>query len=353
MTVEILANEDKSIVLEEPIVVVCAADDKYAMPLAVVARSALENLKSDRKMILFVIDGGITTFNKRKILQSLDSSRCEVTFIPKPDYWIGTIEEVFRYLRAESTPESRHILSASGAAYYRLFISELLPDQFDRAIYLDCDLAVKGDLSQLWETDFGNNYVLAVQDIWAPYISSPLTGLLNYKELGIPADSKYFNSGVIVINLKKWRTDGIAAKAIEYLKCNGKYVHLHGEAVLNALLDQGVLNALLAGQWGELDPRWNLTPAIIDLYSSWQNSPFSEAVYNRLIHEPYIIHFATDRKPWNSRHTLFKDAFFDYVDMTAWSGWRLTPWRRFWLKLTGEFQHAIKRISRQSFHKGS
>lgn len=105
MQVDTLNNKDKSIVLEEPIVVVCAADDKYAMPLAVVARSALENLKSDRKMILFVIDGGITTFNKRKILRSLDSSRCEVTFIPKPDYWIGKIEEVFRYLRAEGTPE--------------------------------------------------------------------------------------------------------------------------------------------------------------------------------------------------------------------------------------------------------
>jgi len=184
----------------------------------------------------------------------------------------------------------------------------------DRVIYLDCDLIVKDDLKQLWEADFNNNYVLAVQDLWAPHISS-MPGV-PYQKLGLSANSKYFNSGVLVINLQKWRADDITAQTISYLKIYQQDIRAH---------DQDVLNGLFADRWSELDPKWNLTPAIIDLFSSWQESPFSEEVYQRLIDSPSIVHFATNRKPWNSRHTLFKDAFFEYVDRTAWSGWRLTP----------------------------
>jgi lipopolysaccharide biosynthesis glycosyltransferase len=332
MPVNRLASKERvDPMANESIVVVCAADNRYAMPLTVVARSALENLDRDRKMILFVIDGGITSANKRKILRSLDLSRCQVQFIPKPASWIESIEDTLSYLKKESPAELKHVVT-SVATYYRLFIPELLPDWLDRVIYLDCDLVVKNDLSELWEADFQNNYVLAVQDLWEPYVS---TGLPNYKKLGIPAECKYFNAGVLLVNLKKWRTDGITQKTVEYLKHNKECIRAH---------DQGVLNAMFAKQWGELDCRWNLTPAIVDLFASWQNSPFPEDVYNRLIRNPYIIHFATDRKPWNSRHTPFKEAFFDYVDMTAWSGWRLTFWRRFQLRFAREVSKVIKRV---------
>jgi lipopolysaccharide biosynthesis glycosyltransferase len=336
MKINPLIEPNNSILLKgEPIVVVCAADDCYAMPLTVVARSALEHLNCDRKMLLFVIDGGIKEANKQKLLKSLDLDRCQVKFIPKPNSWLGEIEETLKQLRAIMPEAEKHILSASGVAYYRLFIPELLPLNLERAIYLDCDLVVKGDLEQLWQSDFQDNYVLAVQDLWGPYVSSPITGL-PYQELGISADSKYFNSGLLVINLQKWRADGMTTQAIDYLKQYFKYVRAQ---------DQGVLNAVLANRWGQLDPRWNLTPAIIDLFSSWQDSPFSQKIYNQLVNEPYIMHFATDRKPWNSRHTPFKDAFFDYVDMTAWSGWRLTFWRRLKIKLAREFRNIFKRLT--------
>lgn len=325
-----LTHKDELISLNcKPIVVVCAADDKYSMPLAVVARSALENLKRDRKMHLFVIDGGITDSNKHKIMRSLDLNRCQVEFLPQPDDWIETIREALNYLKEKTSAEKKHVVAASAATYYRLFISELLPDSIDRAIYLDCDLVVKGNLEQLWEADFRDNYVLAVQDMWTP---SAAVALPDYQHLGVSADSKYFNAGVLALNLKKWRADKITARAIEYLKRHKEHIHEH---------DQGLLNALLAGQWGELDRRWNLTPAILDLYSSWQESPFSEDAYNRLIQEPYIIHFATSRKPWNSRHTPFKESFFNYVDQTAWSGWRLTFWKQLQLRLNREFRKIL------------
>lgn len=321
-----IASQDKTVV------VVCAADDRYAMPLAVVARSALENLQPDYKIKLFVIDGGITDSNKHRIEQSLNPDRCQINFIPKPDSWLAAVQDVLNYLQSTTSVELQHI-TASVAPYYRLFMAELLPAEIERVIYLDCDLVVKDNLKKLWEADFNDNYVLAVQDIWVPYVSS-MKGV-PYEKLQIPADSKYFNSGVLVINLRKWRANNITAQAIAYLKSYQQEIRAH---------DQDVLNGLFVGQWGELDSRWNVTPAIVDLFPSWQDSPFSKEVYQQLINHPSIVHFATNRKPWNSRHTLFKDTFFEYIDKTSWSGWRLTLWRRLQLAVNRQFKRFLRRF---------
>ena len=283
--------------------VVCAADDGYAMPLAVTIRSALENLKSNRKITLFIIDGGIKKHNKRKILKSLKSDKCDTEWIQRPDTLLGKIE-VLRAFTVGDISEPKHITIA---AYYRLLIPDLLPPEFKKAIYLDSDLAVIEDLGQLWDIDMGENYLLAVQDMNTPYVSSPY-GLINYRELGIPQEYKYFTSGVMVIDLEKWRTARISAKAVDYLKQNREHVRWH---------DTDVLNAVLAGKWGELDPRWNQM-AFTHNFSSWKDSPFSEEVYNDLVDRPYIIHFSTEAKPWNSREKHpARHLFFQYLDMTA------------------------------------
>jgi lipopolysaccharide biosynthesis glycosyltransferase len=315
----------------DPIVVVCAADNNYAMPLAVTVRSAIENLNRNDKLRLFIIDGGIVPQNKQKILQSLSSDRCEITFLPVPTHLIEEIEKSHNHLtQKDDRSKVVRMDHISIASYYRLILPELLPTQITKAIYLDCDLAIEGDLRRLWEMELGEKMVLAVQDMGIRYVSAP-TGLLNYQELGIPADAKYFNAGVLVIDLQRWRTEQITAKAITYFQQNKEYVRW---------VDQDVLNALLAGQWGELDPRWNFPP-MIGTYSSWQESPFSEEVYNNLIRNPFIIHYITKLKPWNFRQTPFKEYFFKYVDLTAWSGWRLTFWRQLKFKAIREFQNYI------------
>lgn len=317
----------KSTAKTNPIVIVCAADNNYAMQLAVTVRSALANLHSQRQMLLFIIDGGIKNHNKQKILKSLKSEKCDVQFVAIPEFLLKNIEEV--HLGSEGIIKKAPYISI--ASFYRLLIPELLSDQFEKVIYLDCDLVVRGNLEQLWQTDLGDNYLLAAQDTWIPYVSSP-TGMLNYQKLGISPDLKYFNAGVLVINLKKWRNNSISDQALKYFKQNIEYVGWY---------DQGILNALLAGQWGELDPRWNCSPSSVYGLSSWKESPFTEEIYNNLIRNPYIIHYVSNKKPWTSRHTLLKEYFFKYVDMTAWSGWRLTIWRRLWMRLIYEFRKAI------------
>jgi lipopolysaccharide biosynthesis glycosyltransferase len=199
-------------------------------------------------------------------------------------------------------------------------------------IYLDCDLIVKGDLGQLWDIDLGSNYVLAAQDTW---IHSAKDVIPNYQQLGISSRANYFNAGVLVINAKKWRKEAFFDKCVEYLNYNMDTL-LHG--------DQDILNALSVGQWGELDPRWNVTARVYE-YSSWEESPYSEDVYNNLINkDPYIIHFVSGEKPWNSRNVPLEEHFFHYVDMTAWSGWRFTFWTELRLKLVYKFRKALSII---------
>lgn len=295
----------------QPIILVCAADNNYAMPLAVTVRSALANLKSNRKIGLFILDGGISKSNKNKITKSLQSEKLDIS-------WIQVDET-----QLKNPVLTRHITVAS---YYRLLITEFLPPEFDKAIYLDTDMVVKGNLEELWNIPLEENYLLAVQDDVQLYISM-CDGLRKDYNLESVSDYKYFNAGLLVINLKKWRKENIGVKVIEYIEQNRKYL----------INDQDGLNAILAGKWGEIHPRWNQMPRIYD-YLSWKESPHTEDIYEELLHKPCIIHFTNSPKPWYAglkvecKHPK-KDLFFEYLDMTDWSGWRDTFWRRLGRKL--------------------
>ncbi|MBW4424537.1 MAG: glycosyltransferase family 8 protein [Nostoc desertorum CM1-VF14] len=281
---------------EKSIVLVCAADDNYSMPIASATRSVIANFQSEQKLVLYIIDGGISKLNKHRIIKNLKSEEVSIN-------WLKPKKQHFKNVQTSST--------ITIAAYYRILIPQLLPKQFNKAIYIDSDVIVQGNIEQLWDIDIGEYYLLAAQDMGAPYVSSP-RGLINYQNLGISPESKYFNSGVLVMNLKKWREDQIFEKLMEYLRINKQYVRWH---------DQDGLNAILAGKWGELEPKWNQMPYLFQ-YSSWQDSPFTEDVFNQLINNPDIIHFSTKDKPWHdSCNHPYKDLFFQYLDNSIWSNW--------------------------------
>ena len=140
----------------QPIVLVCAADNNYAMPLAVTVRSALDNLGTNQKIALFILDGGITESNKNKIIKSLKSEQIEIS-------WVQPDNALF-----ENLALNRHVTIPT---YYRLILPEILPKDFQKVIYLDTDMVVTGNLQELWNIDVGDNYVLAVQDDVQLYIS--------------------------------------------------------------------------------------------------------------------------------------------------------------------------------------
>src|SRR5690606_12610757 len=135
-------------------------------------------------------------------------------------------------------------------AYIRLCAPYFLPKHIKRAIYLDVDMIVMKDISHLWNVDIGN-YVIGAAIDRADKVSTPRGGIPNYKELGIPDESKYFNSGLLIIDLEAWRNMNATQLVINAIRDNYQYV---------TFSDQYGLNVVFANNWFELDPNWNRYP---------------------------------------------------------------------------------------------
>jgi lipopolysaccharide biosynthesis glycosyltransferase len=302
------------------IILVCAADDLYAMPLSVTIRSVLENLSKDRTLCLFILDQNTQPSQKDRILQSIDFENIQVE-------WIKVASPTLAKIHI-SNPSSYPLSS-----YFRLLIPYLLPADIKKVIYLDTDVIVKGDLSNLWDIDIQNYYALAVQDVAVGCFSK--VSHIDCQKLGVSPDQKYFNSGVMVINLEQWRIHNIPEKALSYL-----------EHYPLRFPDQDALNIVLAQHWRELDPHWNQGHAI-HLLSSWKESPYEESAFLKALNEPYIVHFSSQPKPWMFGCTHpEKDLFFHYLSLTDWAEWKLTPFN-YLLSLQKRALRKIKRLSQK------
>ncbi|MEM9412874.1 MAG: glycosyltransferase family 8 protein [Planctomycetota bacterium] len=294
-------------------ILLCAADDNYVKPLAVTLHSAAKNLRVGIQLSAIVFDGGIKDENKEKPKESLCDMPIDLYFV-KPDCSL-----------VKDLNVSHHI---THTAYLRLLAGQILPDNIEKVIYLDSDLLVQGDLTELWELDLDGNFALAVPDIACPYIdarhadcnyakSSPylsgISPISNWKSLGLNPASLYFNSGVMVLNIERMRKEQIEQKLIACLNKNRNFVWCW---------DQYALNVVFAENWKPLPLRWNQGAKFFELPSD-EHGPFHPEEIADAIQNPAIIHFTTEWKPWDfkSEHPL-KEKFFHELDQTVWSGWR-------------------------------
>ncbi len=282
---------------ERRICVACAADDAFAMPLAVALRSALDTLSEPHAIQAWILDGGIGAESRGRLERSLASPKLELNFVaPGPQALAGI----------------RHRGRVSRTAYFRILAPELLPASVSRAIYLDADVLVAADLAGLWAEPQRGLPLLAVREAGAPWVSSP-RGLLNHRELGLRSGLGYFNSGVMTLDLALWREEQLTSRLLGYLES-------HAHAI--RWWDQDALNAVLAGRWGELDPRWNQTPHFWEP-AEGDSDPLSPAVRELVIRDPWIVHFSTWSKPWHWGCTHpARERFFEVLDRTEWAGWR-------------------------------
>ena len=280
-----------------PIVVVCAANGSYAMPLAVMLRSAVANLDPQYRIEVYAVDDGIDQEDKKRIERAV------------PDrvamHWVASrppATALFTWGRMPAT------------TYQKLTLGEWLPPSVHKAIWLDCDLLVLDDLARLWHEPLAGNVVLAVQDERVPLVSSWF-GIAAYRDEGLAAETKYFNAGVVVIDVQRWRRERVAARATAYLERVGERVFFW---------DQEGLNVALAGSWGALAKRWNTNPTLAKLLALRGNGDSRQAP-----DVPSIVHFTGNLKPWNYANTSdHYTRYYEFLDQTAWAGWRPTrTWR--------------------------
>ena len=166
------------------------------------------------------------------------------------------------------TSDLYSMLPISPATYYRLFLAELLPREIHKALYLDADTIILGKLEEIFQQDFVENYLLAVPESKFVVDSAPKT-LVSRNLIG----NEYFNTGVIFIDILKWRSESVTIKLM-------KTAMLHKENIW--YYDQDILNIFFRDRIGELESQYNVFRAS-----------------KKLSLKPKIIHYAGPVKPWH------------------------------------------------------
>jgi lipopolysaccharide biosynthesis glycosyltransferase len=280
--------------------VACCFDRKMELPFLVLASSLKRHLKGDRKVVLHA-------FHSDPIVHD-------------PAYFVGLNSATFE-LRLRQMENRLHgpvtwPSHLTAATLLRLLLPSVLKD-IDRVVYLDCDLVVLKDITTLYDTDLLGFPLAACLDFWltgGPPFAPPIVGwgvedwqkflcdvvrLVDFKA--------YFNAGVLVMDLKRFRNTGLIHAAEDFLE-QTKYKTVY--------VDQDALNHVVNGEFVRLDSRWNVLGNRRE--SGFNNADRDNATAAPLPlsdSDPWIIHYAGPYKPWSCE------------------GRRSTFWiRRFWLE---------------------
>lgn len=277
--------------MDNKINIVFASDNNYAQHTAVAMASVLVNTKVPQKIQFYLIDDKIQPENKEKITKTVQNLGGNIEFIK------------IKNSRLEDCYVSGEL---SRASYFRLDIANILDESIEKIIYLDCDLLVYDDIEKMWQLDMGGKPVAATCDLGI--MASARVRKQKNKFIGLPFDAPYFNAGVLIMDLKKWR-DGNYAEAIIALATQNKYPN-H---------DQDALNKFFMNNWQEIPLRWDVIPPVFNLFLKIVTKPDlrKKAIEAKL--NPAIFHYAGGYKPWEYEiHDGFNDKYYEYLKLTEY-----------------------------------
>lgn len=244
----------------------CDPRGTYARHAAAVMASIFTNTRSDVRVYI-IHDDTLTEENVSKLRQTADSFSQTVEFI--------NVEKIFNDKVMDVSK-----LTADGArgTLFRLLIPQLL--ECPKIIYLDCDVIVNMDIRELWETDIGDRALGVVRDVWSiDYLKGKKLAwrrALVWKAMGVEKD-KYFNAGVLLMNLDKIRADYdfIAGVAAFYKKYN--------KAI--TLADQDCLNHIFSGDVYFMDVKFNRIQ-----YENMENSGDIASIWHMAGAKPWRLY---------------------------------------------------------------
>lgn len=277
--------------MDNKINIVFASDNNYAQHTAVAMASVLVNTKVPQKIQFYLIDDEIQQENKEKIIKTVQNLGGNIEFIK------------IKNSRLEDCYVSGEL---SRASYFRLDIANILDESIEKIIYLDCDLLVYDDIEKMWQLDMGGKPVAATCDLGI--MASARVRKQKNKFIGLPFDAPYFNAGVLMMDLKKWRDDNYA-EAIIALATQNKYPN-H---------DQDALNKFFMNNWQEIPLRWDVIPPVFNLFFKILTKPDlrKKAIEAKL--NPAIFHYAGGYKPWEYEiHDGFNDKYYEYLKLTEY-----------------------------------
>jgi UDP-glucose/galactose:(glucosyl)LPS alpha-1,2-glucosyl/galactosyltransferase len=187
------------------------------------------------------------------------------------------------------------------AVYLRIICGDILPQRVDRVLYLDPDIVVTQSLADLYDTDLGGYFFGAVEDFYG--------GRERHSTLDIPVTYGYFNSGVMLIDLEKFRLNNVSQRVMDYIRENNDRLACH---------DQDAFNAVLYDKRLTLHPRWNMHLLALWRYRDHEAYPLFEEL-REAVQRPAVIHYSGVVKPWHfyCDHP-FREEYWRYVKKTPY-----------------------------------
>lgn len=255
--------------IKKDIPIFFATDDKYAPFLAISLKSMLKNASTKYFYKVYVLMTKLSEESQKTILSAADN-KCSVKFvsIQKELDKISSLLHLRDYYSKET--------------YYRFFIANLFP-QYKKVLYLDCDIVVTGDISELYKTDIRRHLVAAVADDAVPNVPVFCTYVEN--ALGIESN-KYFNAGILLINTQKFRKEKI---------CN-QFVSLINRFTFRVAQDQDYLNVICKDRVKYVNPGWNK--------KAEKDPDFYEG-------DLRLVHYKLGFKPWHYDGIAYEDLFWN------------------------------------------
>ena len=260
--------------------IVTACDDGYAQHAHVLVESMLSTNPDCNFRVYVLVPAGFT--HAGRLSQLENHANCEIALVEIDTALVGDLRV------------SGHITTA---AYFRLLIGDVLPAKLKRILYFDSDIVVAGDVLPLWQTDLDDNIIGAVAD------ATPEEEHERVRRIVLTGGKSYFNSGVMLVDLARWREEDIAGKALAFCREHPDRLHYW---------DQCALNYVLAGDVLSLDVVWNM--------QNWHvGKAAAEKDRQSVFDSARVVHF-TALKPWfyACRHP-FAEMYWKFLKQTPWS----------------------------------
>jgi len=285
-----------------PVLTVIAINNYYVPYVSVMIESIIQNAKQKRKYKIYILTTNISLKNKENLKDQIKKDkRFSIEFINVTNFIENKNLNTFAHLTIET--------------YFRFLIFDLFPN-YKKILYLDSDLIINADISELYDINIDGKYLAAAKDI-------DTAGSLNFQEgkklyinkiIGCKGDDEYFQAGVILFNILEIKKK-VSSEILFYIAQGRKW----------EWMDQDILNFVFKGKIVYLNQKWNCimnwvglieNKTRIDILKLAPKSLFNEYLEARK--NPYIIHYAGGQKPWDTPSCDFSNYFWKYANKSIY-----------------------------------
>lgn len=274
-------------------------DANYVLYTGVTVHSIIANMNEKNNYDILILCRGVGDKEQKKIGQlAAGHKNVRIRFIDVKKYINNIMSDYFFV-----------ISHFSEAVYYRVFIFKILT-AYDKVLYVDSDLVLTEDIAGLYQTDIGDKALGAVPDTEVIRMYFTDIVIKNYldKTLELENPYRYFNSGVLIMNLEKMRTYDVEHEFITVMsRIKSPY-----------MVDQDILNVIFKDDTYMLDGFWNY-----EYHLPIWNPNYAEELPLKVLAEYHyskehakIIHFAGSKKPWQYPQFEMSYYFWKYARQT-------------------------------------